>query len=202
MNNVVNFEPPPPAEIVEPSPSKRAIRRWSRAFSRLFALALLLFAGFALLLGWAVFAYDGPFLSFGPGGIWIGRAPDTAMGLMPLTAFSPVQRICGALAVGFLAMPIIFILLHLRALFRLYAEGIVFAPANARRLRLAGLGLILYAFAPFVADRMILIAGVTNDPAWLHFDEALALLLGALFFVGAHVAAFGREIEQERDTFV
>jgi succinate dehydrogenase/fumarate reductase cytochrome b subunit len=121
---------------------------------------------------------------------------------MPLTAFSPVQRICGALAIGFLAMPMIFILFHLRALFRLYAEGIVFAPANARRLRLAGLGLILYAFAPFVANRMILIAGVTNDPAWLHFDEALALLLGALFFVAARVAAFGREIEQERDTFV
>ena len=119
-----------------------------------------------------------------------------------LTAFSTVQRLSGALAIGFLAMPITFILFHLRALFRLYAEGIVFAPANARRLRFAGFGLILYALAPFVANRTILLAGVTADPAWLHFDEALALLLGGLLFVVAHIAAFGREIEQERDGFV
>jgi K+-transporting ATPase A subunit len=124
------------------------------------------------------------------------------MGLMPLTSFTAIQRCAGAFAIGLLAMPILFILFHLRALFLLYAEGIVFAPANARRLRFAGLGLALYALAPFVANRTILLAGVTADPAWLHIDEALALLLGALLFVAAQVAAFGREIEQERDGFV
>ena len=204
MSNIVRFESPltetaPPAEV---SANKRAILRWSGAFERLSALALVLFAGFALLLGWAVLAYNGPLLSFGPGGIWIGRAPDAALGLMPLTAFTLVQRCAGAVAIGLLALPILFILFHLRALFRLYAQGIVFAPANARRLRFAGFGLVLYALAPFVANRAILLAGVMADPGWLHFDEALALLLGALLFAAAQVAAFGREIEQERDGFV
>jgi hypothetical protein len=77
MSNIVRFEPPSAEAVAaaEASLNKRAILRWSGAFARLFALALVLFAGFALLLGWAVLAYDGPFLSFGPGGIWIGARP-------------------------------------------------------------------------------------------------------------------------------
>lgn len=99
-------------------------------------------------------------------------------------------------------MPAIFILFHLRRLFRLYAEGAVLTPANARHLKSIGLGLILYAFAPFVANRLIMFVGVTNDPVWFHLDEVMAFLLGALLFVIADVMEFGREIELDRDGFI
>jgi hypothetical protein len=199
MNNITALPATPTAK--EP-PKRRAIRRRSGAWALIFSVALASSIALAVLLCAAVLLYDGPLLSFGSGGIWIGRAPDPLAGLLPLTAFSSGQRQAGAVAVALLAMPAIFILFHLQRLFRLYAAGAVFTPANARRLKAVGLGLALYAFTPFLANRLVMFAGVTNDPVWFHFDEVMALLLGALLFVVADVMEFGREIERDRDGFV
>ncbi len=198
MNNIVFFEP----VGAEEEPIRRAIRRRSRCLAILLSAALALAIAFALALIGAVLLYDGPLLAVGPGGIWFGRAPDESASLLPLTAFSSLQRLIGAFALTLLTAPAIFIFFHLRALFRLYSAGIVFAAANARHIKSTGVGLVAYAIAPFLANRSIRLAGVTVDPVWFHIDEAQAVFLGALLFVIANVMEFGHEIERERDGFV
>ena len=201
MQNVLPFEPPRLA-IEQQQPGRRAIRRRSRWLALGLTIALVLLCSFASSLAIAVLFYDGPLLSFGPGGLWIGAGPDAAAARVALSSFSLGQRMTGASMVVLLSAPMIFILLNARALFRLYAEGVVFTPANARRIKLIGVGLMLYSAAPFVANRVILVAGVTNDPGWFHLHDALALIFGALAFVVANVMEFGHEIERERDGFI
>jgi hypothetical protein len=201
MDNVALF-PSPRAEPEAEQPKRRAIRRRSAVLASALTIVLMLTVAFTLLLAGAALFYDGPWLSFGPGGLWIGRGPDPAAGRAALSVFSFGQRLSGAFAILLLTAPIMFILHHACALFRLYAAGSVFAPANARRIKLMGVGLILYSVAPFLANRVILIAGVTNDPVWFHLDEVMSLLFGALAFVIANVMEFGHEIEQERDGFI
>lgn len=201
MSNIVNL---PSGEAISEidNPIRRTIRRRSRAFAGLFTLALALAIAFAALLATAALVYDGPLLAFGPGGIHVAPSPAEAARLLPLSAFSFAQRLIGAFALTLLTGPPIFIFAHLRRLFQLYATGSVFAPANARRIKAVGLGLIAYSAAPFLANRAITAAGVTLDPVWFHVDEVEALIVGALLFVIADVMRFGREIEQERDGFV
>jgi hypothetical protein len=201
MENVVPFQLPEAACEAEP-PKRHAIRRPSGFLASALTFALSMTAAFSMLLAAAILFYDGPLLSFGPGGLWVGHAPDPAVGRVALFVFSFWQRLAGAFAVLLLTAPIIFIFHHARALFRLYAAGTVFAPACARRIKLMGVGLIFYSVVPFVANRAILIAGVTNDPVWFHLDEVTSLLFGALAFVIANVMEFGHEIEQERDGFI
>lgn len=187
---------------VTEQPGRVAIRRRSRISATALTIALALTIACALSLVGGVLFYDGPLLSFGPGGLWIGLTPDPTGGRVSLTVFSLGQRLAGALAVVVLAAPVAFIPFHARVLFRLYGQGTVFAPANARRLKLIGAGLISYSVAPFVAHHVIILAGVTNDPRWFHFDEAIALIFGVVVFVIANVMEFGCEIEQERDGFI
>jgi hypothetical protein len=89
-----------------------------------------------------------------------------------------------------------------RRLFQLYAKGVVFAQTNERLIKCMAAGLAAYAFAPFVANRTILLAGLTNDPVWFHADEVLALVFAVLAYVVADVMEFGREIESDRDGFI
>ncbi len=197
MTNIVAFEPP---DIEQPP--ETPLRQRSRLFATLFGALLVLSLVFSVALATAVVFYDGPWLAAGPGGVWIGRAPDVSAGLLPLTAFTSLQRCTGALALMLLVAPAAFIFFELRELFRLYAAGIVFAPANARCVKWIGVGLVGYAFAPFVANRLVRLAGVFIDPVWFHMDEVQAAVIGALLFVIADVMRFGREIEQERDGFI
>ncbi|MBI1868243.1 MAG: DUF2975 domain-containing protein [Methylocystis sp.] len=201
MNNIVSIEPAGVGADDE-NPTRRTIRRRSRVVAFLFTAALTLAIAFAFLLVGAVLFYDGPLLAFGPGGVWIGQAPDAGAGLLPLTAFSFFQRLTGAFALTLLTAPAIFIFFHLRGLFRLYSNGVVFAVANARHIKFTGIGLVAYAFGPFLANRSIWLAGVTTDPIWFHVDEVQALVIGTLLFVIANVMEFGRAIEQERDGFI
>jgi hypothetical protein len=201
MGNVINL----PAVAADPEsdrPEQRAIRVRSRLFAALFTTALALALVFTLILCAAVLFYDGPLLAFGPGGVWIAPTPGEAAHLSPLTAFSFGQRLTGVFALMMLTGPAIFIFLHLRSLFQLYAKGVVFAQVNAHHIKATGTGLIAYAMAPFLANRAIWLAGVTLDPVWFHFDEVQALVLGGLLFVIAGVMQLGCEIEQERDGFV
>lgn len=201
MGNVVPFQSVRTASAPE-QPGRLAIRRRSRILAAALTIALALTIACVLSLAGGVLFYDGPLLSFGPGGLLIGLEPDPTVGRVALAIFSSGQRLAGALAVLLLGAPITFILFHARALFRLYREGTVFASANARRIKLMGVGLISYSATPFVAHHVIILAGVTNDPVWFHFDEAIALIFGVLAFVIANVMEFGCEIEQERDGFI
>lgn len=201
MENVIPFQTPA-APRQEDQPKRLAIRRRSAILAKALTIALALTFACAFLLAAAVLVYDGPLLSFGPGGLWIGLGPDPTAGRVALSVFSLGQRLAGALAILLLIAPIMFILYHARTLFRLYGEGTVFTAANARRIKLMGAGLIFYSAAPFAAHHVILLAGVTNDPIWFHLDEAMSLIFGALAFVIANVMEFGCEIEQERDGFI
>lgn len=201
MDNVTLF-PSRPIAATQDQPRRVAIRRRSDLLATALTVAFALAAAFTLTLAMAALLYDGPLLSFGPGGLWIGRAPDPAGGRVALSTFAPSQRLAGAVAICLLTAPIMFILHEARGLFRLYADGIVFAFENARRIKFMGVGLILYSAAPFVANRVIMLAGVTSDPIWFHLDEVMSLIFGALAFVIGDVMEFGREIEQERDGFV
>jgi hypothetical protein len=201
VRNVLPFERPQPASA-DDQPKRRAIRRRSSVLASILTIVLALLGAFASLLAAAVLVYDGPSLSFGPGGLWIGSGPDVVAGRVALSTFTFAQRFVGALMVILLTVSIMFILFNARALFRLYAEGIVFAPANARRIKLMGAGLIFYSMTPFAASRVSLLVGVTNDLGWFHLHDAMALIFGVLAFVIANVMEFGHEIEQERDGFI
>jgi hypothetical protein len=201
MSNIVYFEPSDAPAAIE-TPLRRRIRRNSRFLSALFGALFALTLIFGAALAGAVVFYDGPWLAAGPGGVWVGRAPDASAGLLPLRAFTFAQRLVGAFALTLLAAPAAFVFFHLRGLFRLYAMGAVFSAANARRIKHVGIGLLAYALAPFLANRLVWLAGVRIDPVWFHLDELQAAALGALLFVIADVMQFGREIEQERDGFV
>lgn len=199
MTNVVHI--PPPAAALEPA-RRQAIRRRSArlAAALTWTLAVTLCAT-ALLMGAALF-YEGPMLSFGPGGLWVGQGPDPSLGRVSLSAFSFAQRLAGALAIVILTAPVLAILHYAHRLFQLYAKGVVFAPANGRLIKCLAAGLAAYAFAPLAANRTIHLAGLTNDPVWFHADEILALVFAALAYVVADVMEFGHEIESDRDGFV
>jgi len=197
---VVDLQPIVAAHHI--SPTRRLIQRRSRAFCGCLTLALSVVVAFTILLVPAVLFYDGGLLAFGPGGIHFGPSREAIRDLLPLTRFTIAQRAIGAFAVLVLIGPVIVALAHLRALFRLYADGIVFAPANALHIKAVGLTLIVYSIAPLCANRAIWLAGVTVDPVWFHIDEIESLAVGSILFIIAKVMQFGREIEQERDGFV
>lgn len=199
--NVVSM-PLQTAPPIEEPLKRQLIRKRSRVLARVFQVAFGGSIAFALLLAGAVVLYDGPFLSFGPGGIWFGQAPGSVPGLVALTGFSSTQRLAGAAAVLVLITPAALIFHSLWRLFHLYATGVVFDPANALHIKRVAVGLMAYAFAPFAANRLIVLFGITNDPVWFHADQVGSFLLGCLLFVIAEVMTFGREIELDRDGFV
>lgn len=199
MTNVVPI--PQPAAPIEPA-RRQAIRRRSALLAAGLAWMLAAALGATALLICAALFYEGPLLSFGPGGLWIGHGPDPSLGRVSLATFTFLQRLAGALAIVILTAPVLAILHYARRLFQLYAKGVVFAPANARLIKCMAAGLAAYAFAPFAANRTIFLAGLTNDPVWFHADEVLALVFAALAYVVADVMEFGHEIESDRDGFV
>jgi uncharacterized protein (DUF779 family) len=202
VNNILQFEPAPSLVLEADSPTRRRIRTGSRVLATALFIASVAAICAALALVCAIVMYNGPLLAFGSGGVWIGGAANGVPGLLPLTAFSSGQRLVGALAIVLLALPILLILGHTQILLRRLIVGNVFGPENARSVRFLGASLAFYAVAPLVAHRIVLLAGITNDPIWFHVDELIALALGALLFIVAAIAEFGGEIERERDGFV
>ncbi len=178
------------------------MRRHSRLLAAGFTAMLALLMIFALLLAAGVLFYDGPLLSFGPGGLCIGAGPDAHAGRVALTSFSLGQRLAGALLVMLLTGSVGFILHQARALLRLYGAGVVFAAANVRRIKLIGFGLILNSIVPCLAHHLGLLAGISNDPGWFHPRDAVTLMFGGLAFAVAQVMEFGHAIERERDGFI
>jgi hypothetical protein len=202
MSKIVKLQTSVASFLPAEPPRRASIRRRSRFFATLFSVALVLAVLFAVALVLAVALYNGPLLAYGPGGVRFAPPPEEAAHLTPLSSFSFAQRLTGAAALSVLIAPVIFVFAHLRGLFRLYADGVVFAQTNARHIKAIGVGLIAYAFAPFFAHHLIRLVGVTSDPVWFHLDEVQALVAGALLFIIAEVVRFGGEIEYERDGFI
>jgi len=132
--------------------------------------------------------------------VYAGTPPPLAGTVLYST--QPVStRLAGLIDIMIATAPILVMFWELRGLFRLYARGVVFARENAQHLKRVGLCLVIYPFAKFAANMIFQAAGGT-DRAWFHMDLVWALVLGLIVFAIAQVMEFGREIEQEKDSFV
>ena len=141
-------------------------------------------------------------LSMGPDATYLGDPPPGLPGVVLFGSLPLPTRLAYAAALVLDTAPVLFALVNLRGLLRLYAAGVVFAAENGARIKRVALGLVTYAVAPFLGHELVLLVGHGVDMAWFHASGAQALVLGAVLFVIAQVMEVGREIEQDRDGFV
>jgi hypothetical protein len=194
MSNVLVLDR---AELRAPSTAQLRLRRLSRAlallFAALMALSLLTVAAFAIL---GLFLDD--HVSIGPDGAFLHfPAPAHATpGHVLLSQQPAATRLAGFANIVLATLPVFFVCFHLRSLFGLYAQGVVFARENAMHLKRIGAWLIAYPFVKFAANMIFRLAGGT-DRTWFRGELVDALILGVIVFAIAQVMEFGREIEQD-----
>jgi len=192
------------AQAPRPPPAPREMRLVSRCLEILF---LVLAVGFGLvgavvILDFIV-PFTGNFIAEGPAGgiMTIGPRPlppnYVTVGAMPL-----VQRLAHVPAGIVYVAPIVLLFWSLRRLFGLYAVGVVFAPENARSLKLIGAALIVIAVSPWLRHTFLSSFHVAVDQAWMSASSLQALILGVVVYVIAQVMQLGRELEEERSQFV
>ena len=185
-------------------PIHRRIQARSRAFTALFTGLLWFVSAINLLFVVGALFYTGPnvFISAEGVNIVFGKLVPTPDGAQALSELATRFRIGGAFALITQFGPAILVLANLRALFRLYAGGTVFARENAAAIKRIGLWLIAYAVAPFVSVQLLILLDCAVDRAWFHMVEVQALVLGGILLVIAQVMEAGREIELDRNGFV
>ena len=180
--------------------SHRRIRHLSGVFSIGLGvlLALSVIAPAALIFVSAVFPSH---ISCGITNCELTLKGPVPAGFTTVSQMSLVTRLAGLVDLVLAALPPFFILWHLRALFRLYAAGRVFARENAAQLQRIGLWLMLLLPVKFISNLVFRLAG-GSDHAWLHATGIYALILGAIVMVIAKVMELGHEIEKEHGEFV
>jgi hypothetical protein len=112
-----------------------------------------------------------------------------------------IAHLAGFVDVSIATAPLLATSWHLRSLFRLYSNGIVFGRENAVHLKHVGLWLCVYPFLKFAANIIFQMAGGA-DKRWFHAEILYALLLGAVVIAIAQVMEFGRDIEQDNAEIV
>jgi len=183
-------------------PRYRRLRRQSRLLSMAISVLGIVYVAFNAGLVIVTPLINGDLVHMGPGAhasIGLGAG---LPGSVTLSSFSLAQRLAFALLMALRAVPIGAMLSNLRALFRLYAAGTVFARENALRIKRMGLWLILFAATPFLIHEISVPLGNNFDGEWFHMEEVYALVAGAILYVIAQAMEVGHEIEQERDEFV
>jgi len=201
LSNVIELPALPPdahATIL----TYRSLRPLSRALAVLFAV----FTGVSLL--WLVGAFAVTFffsdhLLIGAKGaeLVFPRPAADVPGMVRFSTQPLLTHVVGFVDVVIGMIPVILVCWHLRGLFALYAAGVVFARENAVHLKRIGLWLVIWPVTKFGANMMFQLAGGT-DKAWAQMIFVYSLILGLIVFVVAQVMEFGREIEEERDSFV
>ena len=180
------------------------IQELSRIFAGLFLGIIVLYALWCALI--MISAVDNPYLhgSLGPTGgkLFLGEPPPLPADFVPIPSLPIWHRLFFLVVFVAAQAPFFMVFANVRALFQLYARGVVFAADNARRFKLTGLWLIAAAIAPALSQVVQRGAGLAIDRAWFHMWEVHALILGGLLFVISLVMEVGREIEQERAEFV
>jgi hypothetical protein len=202
MGNVVALDATVPVGATRVPKRLRAL---SKGLALLFTLLLGLVV-FGLLAGVIAILFFPQYVltTSSAAGILIGphgTAPHLRPGMVRLSDQPLITHFAGIVDWAVALAPIFFVFWHLRRLFRLYAAGIVFAQQNAVHLKHIGLWLIAYPFAKFVSNMVFQLAGGT-DHDWFHASEIEALVLGLIVTVIAQVMEFGRDIEQEKDSFI
>jgi len=202
MGILLNFRPV--ADLQAP-PRHQRLRRRSLILSAIFnGLFWFVAASVAAMLLMDLF-YHGHNVAFGPEGGQIsipGPVDPLPPGYVWWSDVTLPYRLAGLFALITQYGPAVMVMYHLRGLFRLYAQGIVFAEENARAFKRMGQWLIAYAVTPFLSVQVLILIDLAIDRAWFHNAELYALGLGCVLFVIAEVMEAGREIEQERDEFV
>ena len=192
----VRREPRPP-----PSLSAR-VRLFSRVLSLGFLTSAVLFAALVGSLTAAMFLLPGGMGGLGPQGGWLdtaGHMPPsyTALGDLPFR-----EKLAYLLIAVVREGPKLAILFNQAVLFRLYSEGAVFQPANARRLRDTGAWLLADGIAPLLCHLALSATGLEVDRRWAHLGSVQEGVVGLLLFVIAAVMALGRELEEAGRGFV
>jgi hypothetical protein len=197
MADLIELSSPTPA----PTPGYRRIRRASRGLELLFAILFWAFSALAVAALAILFFYRGTFFAFGPHGGVLSTGPVPA-GYLPVSAWRLDQKLAYLPVVLVRSAPVIGLFGCLSRLFRLYRQGVVFAPANARLIQWAGICLLADAVAPFGCHLALSATGYEIDGLWAHMISLQELVLGAVVFVIAAVMQVGHEIEEDREGFV
>ena len=186
-------------------PRHQRLRQRSRVLAAVFTgLFWFIAASFAVMALMDLF-YQGHNVAFGPeGGLVTLPKPVDPLppGYLWWSDVTLPYRLGGLFALIAQYGPAVMVMYHLRGLFRLYAQGVVFAEQNARAFKRMGQWLIAYAVTPFLSVKLLSLLDLAIDRAWFHSAEIYALGLGVILFVVAEVMEAGREIEQERDEFI
>ena len=177
-----------------------------RLFSRLLSLGFILLAVLltALVGGVvaAMFLLPGGPVGLGPQGGWFDSSGHMAAGYTALGDLALREKLAYLATALVREGPKLAILLNQAALFRLYAGGAVFQPANARRLRDTGAWLVIDAASPLLCHLALAATGLEVDRRWAHLGSVQEGVLGLLLFVVAAVMTLGREIEEDGRGFV
>ncbi|WP_029906981.1 DUF2975 domain-containing protein [Caulobacter sp. UNC358MFTsu5.1] len=197
--SVIKLKPRAETVAAPETAAQRRVRLGSRALAWLFTGLLSVSVAILIAALAAMLFYKGELLRIGPDNCYIGEGPpnSVAFGSLPL-----VHRLVYCLVGIVRATPIIMLFWSLRGLFRLYAGGKVFAPANAVQFRRIGLWLCAYAVSPFACHLFLAATGYEIDRNWAHMASVQAFVLGLLVFVIGEVMRVGREIEEDREAFV
>jgi len=169
----------------------------------LFAGIMVLFALYvAALAGIGVVLPDHVLMGTRGISIVLGRLPALYPGAVRLSQLPLITWIAGLFVLAMQLAPVFLVLRHLRGLFQLYASGTVFGRENALHLKRIGLWLIAYPVILLAGNALFLAAGGADRASWFHLSEIQAPVLGLIVLAIALVMEFGRDIEQEKDSFV
>ena len=199
MTTVVKLKPRAETLPVSETTAQRRVRLGSHALAWLFTGLLTLASAILVTALITMIFYKGEFVRIGPDNCYIGEGPpnSVAFGSLPLP-----HRLIYCLVGIVRATPIIMLFWNARGLFRLYAQGRVFAPANAVQFSRIGMWLCAYALSPFLCHLFLSATGYEIDKNWAHMASLQAFVLGLLVLVIGQVMQVGREIEEDREAFV
>lgn len=191
----------PPSMVTAAAPHRRLVllsRALALLFTVLIAASLVWVAGaFLFCFIWSdhvLVRAEGVVLTF-------PQLPRAMAGAVLFSTQSFLTRAAGFVDVVLSMIPVAFICWHLRALFRLYASGIVFARENAAHIKRVGVWLVLWPAAKIAANMLFQLAGGA-DKAWGKLVFLDSLVLGLIVLAIAQVMEFGREIEEDRAEIV
>ena len=180
MSTVVTLKPRAEALVATETAAQRRVRLGSHALAWLFTGLLALSIAILVAALAAMLFYKGELVRIGPDNCYIGEGPpnSVAFGSLPL-----LHRLIYCLVGIVRATPIIMLFWSVRSLFRLYARGRVFSPANGRSFSRVGGWLCAYALSPFVCHLFLSATGYEIDRNWAHMASVQAFVLGLLVFV-------------------
>ena len=200
MSSVLELPPVMP-EITGSVIKHRNLRLLSRALAALFAALVILQVLWILAAAVVTIFFSNHVLVGAEGTFVFTGSPPVLKGTVLYSNQSVLTRTAGMVDIVVASLPFLLVFWNLRGLFALYARGVVFARENSVHLKRVGLWLVVYPFAKVAANIIFRAAGGT-DKAWFHMEMIYALVAGLIVFAIAQVMEFGREIEQEKDSFI